>query len=272
MKASPRIFLYHGSFQHLLVKRLRFTWDDGENHTVRVLSWLEGMPLRLAQPPPDIAFNLGENLAQLGIALKGFQHPASNYSLLWDVKRADNLRPLVAHITDKNIRQLCVQQLENFTQTVKPALSDVRWQVIFNDLHSSNVLVDEREGRVFAGIIDFGDMLRSPLVADVAVAIAYLCGEGGNALQNISKFLRGYASVTPLDEPEIALLYPLMLMRNCMTVLISSWRASIYPENVEYILESNKRAHRTIDVLSGMGYEKVTDEFHSACADSGGLV
>ena len=240
--------------------------DDGRGHVARVLTWLEGTPLRFVEPTPDNADQLGVLLARTGLALKGFEHPASDYNLLWDVKRADSLGPLLQHVADSDLKAMCAARLDYFSESIKPALSDLRWQVIYNDLNSSNVLVDKDDPKRFAGIIDFGDMLRSPLVVDVAVAAAYLCGEGAAALDDIRKFLSGYSSVTPLQDDEIALIYDLILMRNYLTILIANWRAARYPENRDYILRNESRARSTVETLTGLGQEKVTDAFRLSCA------
>ena len=56
---------------------------------------------------------------------------------------------------------------------VKPRLAGLRHQVIHNDYHLFNVLVAQDDASRVTGIIDFGDMIRAPLVAEVATAAAY---------------------------------------------------------------------------------------------------
>ena len=161
---------------------------------------------------------------------------------------------------------LCSQPSKHvFVQSIEPALYKLRSQVIYNDLNSSNVLVDPRDTATITGIIDFGDMVKSPLVVDVAVAAAYLCEEGENPLAGIVGFLSGYSRVRSLKQEEVELIYDLIIMRNVMTIVITHWRAKRYAENKEYILRNEPRARSTINTLMGLGRDQVTDIFVKAC-------
>jgi len=239
--------------------------EDGREHVVRVLTWLDGIPLGNAEPQPDNAADLGAILARLGVALQDFNHPASDHSLLWDIKRAENLFTLLDNIEDERLCATCRQCLQRMEKYTKPALENVRSQVIYNDLHSGNVLVDPEDPLRLTGIIDFGDIVKSPLVIDVAVASAYLVNDDDVPLAKIQAFLAGYSKVRPLQHDEVDLLYDLILTRNVMTVVISHWRAARYPENSEYVLRSQALARNTIDILGALGRVAATSEFRAAC-------
>jgi hydroxylysine kinase len=238
---------------------------DGREHTARVLSWLEGIPLRFAEPRPDNAEQLGEFLARLGTALADFEHPASDHVLLWDMLHAGHLVKLVDSIEDEVLRDHCRAWLERFEDDIGAPLEGLRSQVIYNDLNASNVLVDPENPELLTGIIDFGDMVQSPLVIDVAVAAAYLCDEGEDPLASIARFLRGYTRVRKLQADEVALLYDLIITRNIMTIVITNWRAGQHSENRDYILRNEPRARATINTLMDVGQGHVTNLFLKAC-------
>ena len=238
---------------------------DGREHVARVLTWLEGIPLRFAEPRQDIAEELGAFLARLGTALEDFEHPSSDHVLLWDLQHAGNLIELLENIEDESLREKCRQQLNIFEQTVEPGLNQLRSQVIYNDLNSSNVLVDPNDTATITGIIDFGDMVRSPLVIDVAVAAAYLCEDGEKPLAGIVSFLNGYSRLRLLQQEEVKLIYDLIITRNVMTIAITHWRAKQHPENRDYILRNEPRARSTINTMIGLGRDQVTDMFVKAC-------
>ena len=69
----------------------------------------------------------------------------------------------------------------------------------------------------------------------------------------------------PLRREEIGLLYDLILTRNVMTVVIWRWRATLFPENIEYLLESEQGARKTIEILTGLDQSEVTGIFLKAC-------
>ena len=242
--------------------------ENGRTHCARVLSWLPGVPLKAIEGGLRDPSQLGALLARLGIALSEFRHPMSNYALLWDIKRADKIRMLLDDVADRNLRDRCREHLDRFVHTIEPRLRTLRTQVIYNDLNPSNVLADpERPGTV-TGIIDFGDMVESPLVVDVAVACAYLCNDSAKPLSDVMNFVKGYNRVNKLESEEIELLFELMLLRHVVTVLITNWRASQYPDNKEYILRNEPRARRTIELLAEMNAEDVAKQIRVACNES----
>ena len=104
--------------------------DAGFRHRVRLLSWLDGIPLQYAQNVGSAARQTGSCLARLGLALRGFEHPASDYPLLWDIRNAASLEKLLPYIRDKDLRKLCELRLERFCNLVAPHLDCLRSQVV----------------------------------------------------------------------------------------------------------------------------------------------
>jgi Ser/Thr protein kinase RdoA (MazF antagonist) len=245
--------------------RVRVTADNGRIHTVRVLSWLPGILLRPDALNRNAVKRMGRTLAALGKALADFDHPASDYPLLWDIKQAEGLRGLLDTVGDPELRAVLESRLETYTSAVHPRLAGLRWQVIHNDLNPGNVLFREDDHDEIAGIIDFGDMIRAPLVNDVAVACAYLCRRDDGSLADMLEFLHGYNAVTPLTQDEFELLPYLVTTRNVTTIVISHWRASMYPENRAYILRSADRALHTLNTFGQRPPAAVTGEMQEHC-------
>ena len=248
--------------------QLRVPANDGRSHTVRVLSWLPGVMRRPGDVSPIALYRMGETLAALGRALRDFEHPASDYPLLWDIKQAECLRELLDTVADTALRGVLRNHIDTFAATVKPRLREQRWQVIHNDLNPGNVLFDPHDARKIAGIIDFGDMIRSPLVVDVAVACAYLCRRDDGSLADLLEFLRGYNTVTPLTADEFEVLPYLVTIRNVTTVVISHWRASLYPDNRAYILRSAERALHMLNTFGRRSPGAVTREMQEHCENN----
>lgn len=244
---------------------IRVSAHDGRTHTVRVLSWLPGVLRRPDSLSKTALYGMGEALALLGVALHGFDHPASDYPLLWDIKRVERLRELLHTVTDTALRDSLGRHLDAFGSEAAPRLPDLRWQVIHNDLNPGNVLFETGNADEVSGIIDFGDMIRGPLVVDVAVGSAYLCRRDDGSLADMLEFVRGYHEVTPLTDDEFEVLPYLVTARNITTVVISHWRASMYPENRAYILRSADRALHMLNTFGRRPPSELAREMQDHC-------
>jgi Ser/Thr protein kinase RdoA (MazF antagonist) len=246
--------------------RVAVTADDGREHTVRVLSRLGGIPLRYADPVPDNAEQLGQHLARLGVALQSFSWPAIDYNSPWDLKHAANLQEFIEKLDDQALHSVCSECMLGFLKHTAPVLESLPSQVIHNDLNPGNVIVDSNDAERITGVIDFGDVVHSPLIVDVAIAAAYMLDDIEEPLARIVMFLRGYSNVRRLAEKETDLLYDLILKRNVTTIVIAHWLAKHYPENRDYILIDVERARESIRRLTSLGRSKVSLSFREACA------
>ncbi|MEH2482075.1 hydroxylysine kinase [Nitrobacteraceae bacterium AZCC 2146] len=223
---------------------LEFIWktDEHPERRIRCLTYLAGRPLHQAETSAAQRHSLGAFLAGLDLALADFRHPADGYDLLWDIKSAGQVRPLLAELPHPQKRALAEDALDRFTEYVVPVLPQLRSQVIHNDFNPHNVLVDPADNDVISGVIDFGDVVRSPLVQDLAVAAAYQVGQHGHPLQGVADMAAGFHAVCPLLPEEIELLPEMIAARLALTIAVSSWRAARHPDNAEYILRNQGAA------------------------------
>ncbi len=205
--------------------------------TLRLLTFLDGTPLHATRQTPQQSRNLAQMAAALTIGLQGFTHPAAYHSLQWDIKNASTLRPLLPAITDPSLRDLASQTLDRFDANIAPALTALRAQVVHNDLNPHNVLADPTNTDTITGILDFGDMVHTPLICDVAITASY-CIDPAAPLTSLLTFAAAYHAVLPLAAIETLLLPDLIATRMLTTLAITSARAAAFPENAAYILRN----------------------------------
>jgi hydroxylysine kinase len=250
---SPRVIPTHEGQSHCSAR------CDGKTHYVRVLSWLDGLMLDDVKLEPELVNQLGRLLARLGLALKDFDHPGSNPPSAWDMKRAASLKDLLVYVEDPELRQLAGQTLDRFLTSVKPVLDTLRTQVIYNDMNLGNVLLDKEQPDRISGLIDFGDMIKSPLIIDLAVAAAYQLSAGDDPLAGALPMIAGYHAIRPLQEIEVELLTDLIRTRLITSLLVGSYRSSLFPENREYLLISQDPAKRALTGLAGLDNDAAFD-------------
>jgi 4-aminobutyrate aminotransferase-like enzyme/Ser/Thr protein kinase RdoA (MazF antagonist) len=206
----------------------------GESHLVRMLSWLPGTPFAEVLPHSSgLLQSLGATLGRLDLALEGFSHPQAGRVLKWDIVRSPWVVEHLPLVEDPGHRALVTRHLERFEHELLPMLPSLRQGVIHNDANDWNVLVgdgDPTERRV-SGLLDFGDMLESPIVMELAIACAYAILAKPDPMAAAADVVRGYHDQHPLAEDELELLFPLICTRLSVSVVNAAVQRSRHPDN-----------------------------------------
>ena len=238
--------------------------DGGGQHALRLVSWLPGLPLAEVARTPQVLAGLGAALGRLDRALQGFIHPGALRSFDWDIRQASAARGRLAHVADDADRALLERFLDRFDAEVAPKLASLRAQVIHNDANDWNVLVDENDHDRIAGIIDFGDALYSPLIAEVAVACAYSILDVEDPIGAAASLAAGFHAEYPLREEEIDLLFDLIVARLVISVSLSAVRKAQVGAN-PYLAISEAPAWRLLRRLDAMNRRFATAILRHAC-------
>jgi len=241
---------------------------DGSS-VVRLLTFLEGEPLHKVPRISAQRRNIARCLGRLDWALRGAPHPLPGHELQWDIKNALKLRAHAGAIPDAARRRRVEGILDDFEAFVAPRLSSLRSQVIHNDFNPHNILMAPNDLTQVSGILDFGDMVETPLVIELAVACSYQVSAGSHPLATIAEFASAYHAVNPLEPAELEVLFDLIRARLVTTVVVTGWRAARYPENRDYILRNNPPAWAALDQLDSIGREEARDYLVKACAMKG---
>ncbi len=217
----------------------------GTPHFVRLLTYLPGKPMALARPhDAHLLTSLGRFFGNIDRALQDFDHPAAHHDFHWDLKNAGRvITRYIDLIKDPDDRDLVKGFLERYLAQTEPQLPDLRCAVIHNDANDFNVLVgaDSAWHHEVIGVIDFGDMVYTQTVNEVAIACAYAMLDKADPLAAAKSIVGGYHQVYPLSEQELAVLFDLICMRLCMSVCHCAHQSSYEPEN-EYLRISEKQA------------------------------
>ena len=235
---------------------------DG-THFVRLFERLHG---RVGGPELDVraVYDVAATHGRLNLALRGFFHPAAGRELLWDLRHAAKLRPLLSSIAGARQRRLVENVLDRYEQRVLPRWPRLRAQVVHGDVNLDNLLLDERDR--IAGIVDFGDTAYTAQVGDFAVALASLLR--GRPEDDVFRTARiaidGYASRIPFERGELDVLADLVAARLATIVTISAWRVERYPENAEYIQAWDADSWKLLDFFHETGADEVAYQLGAA--------
>lgn len=237
--------------------------NNGTDTIVRMLTYLNGMPIKETVRTPAQRRTMGTCLARLNLSLQGFSHPAANHDLLWNVSAAHRLTDKLEDLIDPERRRLARKFMARFKEQVLPVLPMLRAQVIHNDYHFYNVLVAPGEQERITGIIDFGDMLYAPLVGEVATAAAFHMTGCTDPFVGAAQFVGAYHRTLALTETEQEIVADLMATRHLITALISEWRAVRYPDNRAYIMRHNPAAWEALSQMADISRHGARDRLLS---------
>ena len=242
--------------------------DGQTEHIVRLVSYLPGRLLADVASTPALMRSIGRSLAYLDIALSDFEHDGEQKPLLWHMQRAPELIPLTNHIADRSLRQSVLACFDDFQSIVEPQFAGLRQQLIHADAHPDNILVGEDDPESVAGIIDFCDMLRAPLVVEPGIAAAYLRCDDADALAYVASFVAGYDRVSPLEDIEFDLLYDLVRTRLATTITMLYWRLAAKGHDDAYArgsLQSESSAEHFLERINALTRQEFSDRLRKEC-------
>jgi 4-aminobutyrate aminotransferase-like enzyme/Ser/Thr protein kinase RdoA (MazF antagonist) len=241
---------------------------DGNEYYFRLLTFLEGeFYVTYPEKSEALAEDLGQLVARTDLALSDFSHPAMHRHYTWDISTALDAVRKVPYIRNHERRRIAGYFLLQFETEVLPVLTDLRHAYIHNDANDHNVLV--REGRI-SGMIDFGDMVYSALINNVAVACTYVMLDQADPLPAAVGVVRGYHANLPLQERELKLLYWLISARLCISVTQSAHNASEDSDNEHHFI-TEKPAWGLLYKWIRINPLKAEDAFLKACGFPGAI-
>lgn len=207
------------------------------NHLVRLVTHLPGVPLAEIKPhSPALLRDLGSKLGQVDRALAGFDHPAAHRDFHWDL--ANGNRIIDEYGENSGLSELvreCRVELK----------VDLRHSVIHGDANDYNVLVESNR---VSGLIDFGDIVYSWTIGNLAVALAYVVLGKEDPLASATHVIDGYMQEFELYDEELDVLWKLLRLRLAMSVCLAAHQLLQRPEN-EYLHISQRAIRETLPRL-----------------------
>ena len=240
------------------------TSGQGQAHLARMLTYLEGtLWARVSPHSMALLESLGGVLGALDRGLADFDHPAAHRALKWDLRQAGWIRDYVGHIGDAGRRAIVARWLSDFETRVRPAMDGLRQAVIYNDANDYNIVCG-RNGQAVTAVIDFGDMCRTNVIAELAIAAAYAAMGLRDPIAGICRLIAGYHAALPLSEAELEVLHTLICMRLCVSVTNSAYQKTVEPGNA-YLTISETPAWALLEALSAGPANYPLYAYRAAC-------
>jgi Ser/Thr protein kinase RdoA (MazF antagonist) len=226
-------------------------------YSMRVITWLAGELYANVSPHTKALHeSLGSLLASSALAFSDFEHSAAHRYIKWDMAQLADLEPLLTLYDDQEKYYLLACHLDDFRQKALPAVSDCPRQVIHNDSNNYNVFTATANGRTTcSGLIDFGDMVYSYRIFDLAIAMAYALFGQQDVPAAAQAIVKGYERLLALQPAEKNNLYHLVAARLVQSLLLSAQSYKANPHN-EYLLISAQPAWELLEFLHDFGAQR----------------
>jgi Ser/Thr protein kinase RdoA (MazF antagonist) len=230
----------------------------GTGHCLRLLTWIDGEVLaKSASRGPALLESIGANLAKVDAVLRDFSHPAMRRTLQWDLRQAGMARENTGLLPDD--RRGRVEGLFALWEQIDWAA--LRHSVIHGDANDYNVIVG---GGRMVGLLDFGDMLYTATVCDLAIALAYSLLDEREPLTAAARIIGAYHRGYPLTAAEQRALLPLMSTRLAMSVCYSAHNRARNPGD-PYQVVSEAAAWDLLEKLGDVPAEDAFEVVRAAC-------
>jgi 4-aminobutyrate aminotransferase-like enzyme/Ser/Thr protein kinase RdoA (MazF antagonist) len=206
--------------------------DYGGILFARVIRFLPGGTLNgNAYVRPAQVAALGDLAGRTCRSLAAFDHPGVDRVLQWDLRHGmRTVEALADHIGDPDRRRAVQAAAAAAWSVVAGLADDLPVQVIHGDITGDNVVCTGPEA-LPDGLIDFGDLIRSWTVAELAVSVATLLRHDGFEPATTLPAIQAFHAVRPLSPAEVDALWPLVVLRGAVLVVSGIHQSSIDAEN-----------------------------------------
>lgn len=223
--SSPVLSIHQNEFEIL------------ENQIIRVFPWID-LPLQSSvKPLTDISYqSIGVLAANLTKSLADFDHVAAHRFIKWDPSGANWIRKQL-YLLDPDWQSTFIFWLDDMSRLHSKYKSSLRKQICYADLNDYNILIQWHDDELVykaAAIIDFGDMVYTHTINEVAIACVYSCLKTPDPLAVAGQIIASYHQLHPLNEAELELLYYHIAARMMISLTVSAINKNEHPEN-EYL-------------------------------------
>lgn len=207
--------------------------------TARMMSWVDGLPMAAAPYfTTDSLRALGRIVGEVSTALAGFAHPGLRQHVEWDPRVAlETVSDTLAEVGAAR-RPSIVRALDVLGDLLpRAAASDLPRQAAHLDLTDHNVIGGFDPSGLFhpTGVIDFGDVVHTWRVCEVAVAAHAAIGRHpDDPLAALTPVLEGYLEHRTMSEAECDHLWSVIVARATTCAAIEDVDAQRSPHN-EYL-------------------------------------
>ncbi len=234
---------------------------DLDGQPVRLIRWLSGRLWHEVNPVTDaLLFDVGRKIARLHKGLQGYDHAVLHRQFNWDPSAIEWVAKEKDRIfTDPKEAGMIDRALDLIAETSTPHLDKVPKGVCYLDANDHNIIIGgNRKTPHVLGFIDFGDMVWTHRINELAIAIAYTCMQKPDPLTAACEVVRGFASEIKLEETELKVLYGQIIARYVISLAFSTLKMK----------EDNAEPYSQVSAMGAWKMVHVWPGIHPSFAES----
>jgi 4-aminobutyrate aminotransferase-like enzyme/Ser/Thr protein kinase RdoA (MazF antagonist) len=229
----------------------------GQTLDTRLLSYLDGEPLTgVAELSREQLSTLGTLAGRVAAGLAGLEHPGLDRTTQWDARIGGEVVDLLLpHVANPAKRRAVSEATDAALLSLAPLRSRLRTQAVHGDVTDDNIVLGT-ETDATPGVIDFGDVAIGWLVAELAATVASALHHVPTEPMAVLDTIAAFAEESPLDDTDLAALWPLVVLRGAVLVVSGEHQVVIDAENA-YADENRSHEWLAFDVARRLDAEEM---------------
>jgi len=233
--------------------------ERGEGFNARIITYLSGNLMgSIPGSYKPYLESLGTVVAELDRCLLGFKHPSADRYSQWDIRHGASVIRRYRDALGANESENVEFALGVFERLALPRFPELRTSVVHHDANDLNLVVDP-SAQAVTGVFDFGDIVKSFTVADLAVACAYAMLRESDPWPCMVALVRAYHRVLPLLRCEVDVVVPMIMARLATSVTMAAYSSRLEPDNT-YINVCRSDAGRILGWMREWDVERRCDD------------
>lgn len=217
--------------------------QSGSTCQMRLVTYLPGITFDAARNVPAEPLRaIGRVQGKMCQALSGFDHAGADHFMPWDISNGLIGGDQLWRHAQADVIGVVGSHQEYLADVAASKFSDLRRQVIHNDAHRGNLLRADKSSHELTGVIDFGDMVKAPLIDDLAVSGSSFARASDDPIAAVEALATGFNSVFPLHDEEVGVLYDFILVRLVLGLLLFDFMIAKGSDYTTHVLRERPEA------------------------------
>lgn len=164
-------------------------------------------------------------------------------------------------LVDQRYKEMADTVMSLYETHLLPLLPFMKKGVIHGDMNGQNIILCRaKEHYEIAGLIDFGDTVRTSYLFELAILISYVMMKRHSPVAFVAPIIRGYLDSFPLARNELLCLYYAVLALLCTAAVKGGYNMTLQPDN-EHIQRHIDSAWHLMSLLLSMSKTDIDREW-----------